>query len=46
MWVEERVRRDAIECKLVFECEGRIKGERGARKKTLEVLDSVTAQGK
>ena len=46
MRAEERVWREAIECMFVFECEGRIKGERGARKKKLEVLDCVTAKGK
>ena len=33
MRAEERVRRDAIECEFVFECERGIEGERGARKK-------------
>ena len=46
MRAEERVRREAIECELVFEFEGGIECERGAREKTLEVLDSVTAQRK
>ena len=43
---EERVWREAIECVFVFEYKGRIEGERAARKKMLEVLDSVTAQRK
>ena len=48
MRAEERVSREAIECEceLVFEFEGGIGCERGAREKTLEVLDSVTAQRK
>ena len=48
MRAEERVRREAIECELVFEAsEGGIECERGFEgEKTLEVLDSVTAQGK
>ena len=46
MRAEERVWREAIECVFVFECEASIDGKRGARKKTLEVLDCVTAQGK
>ena len=46
MRAEERVRREAIECELVFEFEEGIGCERGAREKTLEVLDSVTAQRK
>ena len=43
---EEQVRREAIECELVFEFEGGIGCERGASEKTLEALDSVTAQRK
>ena len=46
MRAEERVRREAIVCELVFEFEGGIVCERGARKKTLEVIDRVMAQGK
>ena len=46
MWAKEQVWREAIECVFMFECEGRIEGERVARKKMLEVLDSVTVQEK
>ena len=46
MRAEERVRREAIECQLVFEFKGGIKCERDAREKTLEVLDSTMAQRK
>ena len=46
MWAEERVRREAIECELVFQFQGGIECERGVRAKTLEVIDSVTAQRK
>ena len=46
MRAEEQVRREAIKCKLLFEFEGGIGCERGAREMILEVLDSVTAQRK
>ena len=37
MWAEERVRREATECKLVFEFEGGIKCERGLREETFTI---------
>ena len=46
MQAQEQVRREAIECELVFEFEGGIVRERGAREMTLEVFDSVKAQRK
>ena len=46
MRAKERVWREGIECELVFEFEGGIGCERGAREKTFEVPDNVTAQGK
>ena len=35
MRAEERVRREAIECELVFECERGVEGERGFKEKRL-----------
>ena len=43
MRAEERVRREAIECEVVFKFESGIEFEPGARENPLEILDSEMA---
>ena len=43
MWAAEPVRREAIECEVVFKFKGGIEFEPGARENPLEILDSEMA---